>query len=64
MEPQGIRIFDAISEGDVSILSLTLPDILNNIENGKNLYWSILYLYATGDLGSESKRYRKPPLTD
>lgn len=47
METKGIRISDKKN----NIVAVELPDILMEISNGKSLYWSVLYLYATGDLG-------------
>ena len=41
-----------INDSRDGVLSATLPMILNEIgEQGSNLHWSFLYLYATGDLG-------------
>lgn len=47
MKTQGIRILDK-TNGTVSV---NLPDILEEIHNGESVHWSILYLYAVGDLG-------------
>ncbi|MXV18002.1 hypothetical protein [Hufsiella ginkgonis] len=41
-------------EGDDKGLSVTLQDILTNIPNGKTLYWALLWIEASGDLGDES----------
>jgi hypothetical protein len=42
-------------DGDESlILSVTLRDILTCVQNGQDNKWSILYLEATGDLGTKS----------
>ncbi len=45
----GIRILD--SEGDV--VSVNLNDILDVIDFGDSLHWSILFLWATGNLGED-----------
>ncbi len=47
MKIKGIRISDKKN----NIVSVELPDILIEISNGNSLYWSVLYLYATGRLG-------------
>jgi Txe/YoeB family toxin of Txe-Axe toxin-antitoxin module len=47
MKIKGIRISDKKN----NIVSVELPDILLEISNGNSLYWSVLYLYATGSLG-------------
>ncbi|MBS0586322.1 MAG: hypothetical protein JSR76_08550 [Verrucomicrobia bacterium] len=47
MKSKGIRISDKKN----NIVSVELPDILREITDGNSLCWSILYLYATGDLG-------------
>lgn len=39
-----------IDGNDSEILSVSLKDILDNIENGEEFNWSILWLQATGDL--------------
>lgn len=49
MKTKGIRISDEI-EG---VISVKLPDILVEIHNGSTIYWSILYLDASGNLGEE-----------
>ena len=46
METKGIRI----SDGD-EVLEPTLSDILEVITDGHLFHWSILHLYASGDLG-------------
>lgn len=46
---KGIRILDNIN-GRVSVNFL---DILEEIKNGNQFEWSILYLQSTGDLGEE-----------
>jgi hypothetical protein len=43
----GIRILDKKN----SIVIVDLPDILSEIQDGDQYYWSILYLYAVGNLG-------------
>jgi len=47
MSSKGIRILDKKNR----IVSVELPDILMEIHDGNLFYWSILYLYATGNLG-------------
>ena len=47
MKTKGIRILDK-KDG---VGCVELPDILKEISNGDTFYWSILYLYASGDLG-------------
>lgn len=47
MKVKGIRISDKKN----NIVSVELPDILIEIPDGNSLYWSVLYLYATGSLG-------------
>lgn len=47
MESKGIRILDKENR----VVCVTLPDILKEIHNGNSFHWSILYLYASGDLG-------------
>jgi len=49
MQAKGIRISD--SKGN--ILAPTLPDVLEAISDGNFFYWSLLYLYASGDLGED-----------
>jgi hypothetical protein len=44
---KGIRILDKKNR----IVSVGLPDILKEIDNGDQFKWSILYLQTTGDLG-------------
>ena len=44
---KGIRISDKKNR----IVSVELPEILNEINNGDQFVWSILYLQTTGDLG-------------
>lgn len=39
-----------INDKDNGVVSVSLLDILNCFE-GKDLFWSILYLYSRGDLG-------------
>jgi len=46
MQAKGIRISD--SKGN--ILAPTLSDILEEVSGGSSFYWSILDLYASGDL--------------
>ena len=46
METKGIRIADKIN----NIVSVELPDILQEISNGQFFYWSILFSYGTGKL--------------
>ncbi|WP_057937324.1 hypothetical protein [Algoriphagus resistens] len=43
-----------IHGNDDMVLSVSLFDILNCIENGQNLYWKILWLEAIGDLGDKT----------
>ena len=50
MKNNRIRILDKKN----NIISVQLLDILNIIENGKDNYWSILFLWATGNL----KKYK------
>jgi hypothetical protein len=50
MKPKGIRILDKISR----VVSVELPDILKEIENGDSLHWSILYLEAQADYIGEN----------
>lgn len=50
MESTGIRINDLKENG---VVSVRLPDILEEIQNGNLFYWSILYLEATGHLGED-----------
>ena len=47
MQAKGIRILDKKN----GLVSVELPSIFSEIKNGDSLYWSILYSYATGDLG-------------
>lgn len=47
MKAKVIRISDK-KNGHVIV---ELPDILEEIQNGNLYYWSILYLYSSGDLG-------------
>jgi len=49
MSKQGIRILDK----ENMIVSVKLGDFIDEINNGESFYWSILYLYATGDLGEK-----------
>ena len=49
MKTKGIRILDKIN----NTVSVELSDILHEIPDGDSFYWSILYLYATGNLGEE-----------
>lgn len=44
---QGIRILDKRDR----IITIGLPDILQEINEGDQFQWSILYLQTTGDLG-------------
>lgn len=44
---RGIRILDKKGR----IVAVELPDILQEINDGNQLLWSILYLYTTGNLG-------------
>lgn len=44
---KGIRILDKKNK----IVSVEMPDILNEINDGTQFYWSILHLYASGNLG-------------
>ncbi len=44
---KGIRILDKKNR----VVAVELPDILEEISNGNQLEWSILYLQTTGDLG-------------
>lgn len=46
MKIKGIRISDKKN----NIVSVELPNILIEIPDGHSLYWSVLYLYATGNL--------------
>ena len=48
MNNRGIRILDNVN-GHVSV---RLPDVLEEIHSGDQLHWSILYLWAIGDLGN------------
>lgn len=47
MKVRGIRILDSKDR----VVSVELPDILEEIWDGNLLQWSILYLEAIGDLG-------------
>ena len=47
MKAKGIRILD----NNRRIVCVELPDILSEIPNGNDFFWSILYLYASGNLG-------------
>jgi hypothetical protein len=47
MVAMGIRILDEIG----GVISVNLPDILQEIGHGNSFYWSILYLYSMGHLG-------------
>lgn len=47
MKSKGIEISDSIN----NVISVTLPDILKEIHNGNSFHWSILDLYASGNLG-------------
>lgn len=47
MNIKGIRILDKKNR----IVSVELPDILSEIQNGNLLHWCILFLNGTGDLG-------------
>lgn len=49
MKVRGIRISDSRDR----VVSVELPDILEEIRDGNLLQWSILYLEATGDLGED-----------
>lgn len=49
MKTKGIRILD--KEDDV--VSVRLQDILQEVQNGNMLFWSILFLNAIGGLGEE-----------
>ncbi len=49
MITKGIRILDKKS----NIVSVTLSEILNEIDNGDQYVWSIIDLYAMGDLGKD-----------
>ncbi len=44
---KGIRILDKNNR----IVCVELPDILKEIQHGRSLHWSILYLQSTGHLG-------------
>lgn len=44
---RGIRILDQLNR----VVSVRLQDILEEIKNGDQFKWSILYLQTTGDLG-------------
>lgn len=50
MNSKGIRI-----EGEKKgrILSVALPDILEKIHNGNDLFWSIMFLEGIGNLGRD-----------
>ncbi|WP_295800957.1 hypothetical protein [Mucilaginibacter sp.] len=41
-----------INGNDDEILSVSLQDILENIKDGQTLKWSLLWIYAVGDLGT------------
>jgi hypothetical protein len=45
MKIKGIRILDKKN----NIISVELPEILEQINDGDSFFWSVLYLYATGD---------------
>jgi hypothetical protein len=47
MKTKGIRILDKENR----VVSVKLPDILEQIENGNLFNWSILFLKASGHLG-------------
>jgi len=47
MKPKGIRILDKKNR----IVTVKFSDILEEINNGDQFEWSILYLQTTGDLG-------------
>jgi hypothetical protein len=47
MSSKGIRIEDEINR----VVSVKLPDVLCEIHNGNQFYWSILDLQGTGNLG-------------
>jgi hypothetical protein len=47
LKTQGIRILDNKN----GVVSVKLPDILDEKLNGDSLYWSILFLEASGHLG-------------
>ena len=49
MKIKGIRILDKKN----NIISVELPEILEQINDGDSFFWSVLYLYATGDLGEK-----------
>ncbi len=47
MKIKGIRILDTVNK----IVSVELPDILEEIIDGDLYYWSILFFYGSGHLG-------------
>ncbi len=47
MKIKGIRILDTVNK----IVSVELPDILEEIIDGDLYYWSILFFYGSGRLG-------------
>lgn len=47
MQPYGIRIFDMKD----NVLNVEISDILNEIQQGNNLSWSILFLDGTPNSG-------------
>lgn len=49
MRTKGIRIYDSVGE----VVRVTLPVILEEVENGNLYHWSILFLDAMGDLGED-----------
>ncbi len=53
MKSKGIRISDTIPWGKGTILGVSPIDILKFIGYGDQLYWAILELEASGDLGED-----------
>lgn len=49
MSVKGIRILDS----ENNVVSVKLPDILQEIHNGATFHWSILFLDSMGDLCKE-----------
>src|ERR1700733_7532591 len=47
MKTKGIRILDK----ELKVVSVTLLDIIQEIDYGNQIHWSILHLYASGSLG-------------
>lgn len=51
MKTKGIRILDKIDR----VVKIDLKNILEQIQNGFLLSWSILYFYGSGHLNMESQ---------